>query len=57
MCLLNIKCDLPKLLWLCLSGIVSRINHVENVKKPLENYRDIDSLKIYISDIGLHCID
>lgn len=41
--------------WLNLSGIVSRIYRVENVKKPLENYRDIDSFKIYVSDIGLLC--
>jgi predicted AAA+ superfamily ATPase len=41
--------------WLCLSGIVSRIYRVENVIKPLANYRDIDSFKIYVSDIGLLC--
>ncbi len=41
--------------WLCLSGIVSRIYRVENIKKPLGNYRDIDSFKIYVSDIGLLC--
>lgn len=41
--------------WLCLSGIVSQVYKVENVRKPLENYRDIDSFKIYVSDIGLLC--
>ena len=41
--------------WLSLSGIVTRIYRVEDVKKPLENYRDIDSFKIYVSDIGLLC--
>lgn len=41
--------------WLCLSGIVSRVYKVENVRKPLENYRDIDSFKIYVSDLGLLC--
>lgn len=41
--------------WLCLSGITSRIFKVENIKKPLENYRDIDSFKIYVSDVGLLC--
>ena len=25
------------------------------VKKPLENYRDIDAFKIYVSDLGLLC--
>ncbi len=39
--------------WLCLSGIVSRVHLVEQIKKPLENYRDIDSFKIYVSDSGL----
>ena len=41
--------------WLCLSGIVSRVYRVEQVKKPLENYRDIDAFKIYVSDLGLLC--
>ena len=41
--------------WLCLSGIVSRIYRVEQIKKPLENYRDIDAFKIYVSDLGLLC--
>ena len=39
--------------WLCLSGIVSRVHLVEQIKKPLENYRGIDSFKIYVSDSGL----
>ena len=41
--------------WLCLSGIVSRVYRVEQIKKPLENYRDIDAFKIYVSDLGLLC--
>ena len=41
--------------WLTLSGIVSQIYRVEQIKKPLENYRDIDSFKIYVSDVGLLC--
>lgn len=41
--------------WLCLSGIVSRVYKADTVKKPLENYRDIDSFKIYVSDLGLLC--
>ena len=41
--------------WLCLSGIVSQVYRVEKVKKPLENYRDIDAFKIYVSDLGLLC--
>lgn len=39
--------------WLCLSGIVSQVYRVEQIKKPLENYRDIDAFKIYVSDLGL----
>ena len=39
--------------WLCLSGIVSQVFKVEEAKKPLENYRDIDAFKIYVSDLGL----
>lgn len=28
---------------------------MEQIKKPLENYRDIDAFKIYVSDPGLLC--
>lgn len=41
--------------WLSLSGIVTRIFRAEQPKKPLENYRDIDDFKIYVSDVGLLC--
>lgn len=41
--------------WLTLSGVVSKVYRVEQIKKPLENYRDIDSFKIYMSDLGLLC--
>lgn len=41
--------------WLCLSGIVSQAYKVEQIRKPLENYRDIDAFKIYVSDLGLLC--
>lgn len=41
--------------WLALSGIVSQVYKVDQVKKPLENYRDIDAFKIYVSDVGLLC--
>ncbi len=41
--------------WLCLSGIVSQVYKVEQIKKPLENYRDIDAFRIYVSDLGLLC--
>ena len=41
--------------WLTLSGIVSQLYKVEQIKKPLENYKNIDAFKIYVSDLGLLC--
>ena len=41
--------------WLCLSGVISRVYRAEQVKKPLENYRDSDAFKVYVSDLGLLC--
>lgn len=41
--------------WLVLSGIVTRVYRAEQPKKPLENYRDIDAFKTYVSDVGLLC--
>ena len=32
-----------------------QVYKVEQIKKPLENYRDIDAFKIYVSDLGLLC--
>lgn len=39
--------------WLALSGIISQVYQTEQIRKPLENYRNIGAFKIYISDIGL----
>lgn len=41
--------------WLVTSGLVSQVYRAEQIMKPLENYRDIDSFKIYLSDTGLLC--
>jgi len=41
--------------WLDLSGIVSRVYELDTIKKPLENYKNIDSFKIFMSDVGLLC--
>ena len=41
--------------WLGLSGIVNRVYRIEQIRKPLENHRDIDGFKIYVSDVGLLC--
>ena len=34
---------------------MSKYNNLNEIKKPLENYRDIDAFKIYVSDLGLLC--
>ncbi len=34
---------------------MSRVYRIEQVRKPLENYKDIDAFKIYVSDSGLLC--
>ncbi|MBR0509423.1 MAG: ATP-binding protein [Clostridia bacterium] len=41
--------------WLTLSGIVKQVYRLEQIKKPPDNYRDIDAFKIYVSDMGLLC--
>jgi predicted AAA+ superfamily ATPase len=41
--------------WLLLSGIIIRVNALDTIKKPLENYKNIDSFKIFVSDVGLLC--
>lgn len=41
--------------WLALSGTVSQIYLAERINKPLENYKNIDAFKIYVSDVGLLC--
>jgi predicted AAA+ superfamily ATPase len=41
--------------WLALSGLITRIYRVERPIKPLENHRDIDAFKVYVSDVGLLC--
>ena len=39
--------------WLVSANLVHKIYRAEQIMKPLENYRDIDDFKIYLSDIGL----
>jgi predicted AAA+ superfamily ATPase len=41
--------------WLVLSGIITRIHLIDQPTKPLENYRNIDAFKVYVSDVGLLC--
>ncbi len=39
--------------WLVSANLLSRIYRVGQIAKPLENYKDIDDFKIYLSDMGL----
>lgn len=41
--------------WLILTGIINKVYKVSQIKKPLDNYKDIDAFKIYLSDVGLLC--
>jgi len=41
--------------WLNLSGIVSQVHKIERPHKPLDNNKDIDAFKIYVTDLGLLC--
>lgn len=41
--------------WLVFSNLIHRVYRAEQIMKPLENYRDIDDFKIYLSDMGLLC--
>ena len=41
--------------WLVCANLISRIYRAEKIMKPLENYKDIDDFKIYLSDMGLLC--
>lgn len=39
--------------WLLSAGLLSRIYRAEQILKPLENYKNIDDFKIYLSDMGI----
>ncbi len=41
--------------WLVTAGLIYQLYRAEQVMKPLDNYRDIDDFKIYLSDMGLLC--
>lgn len=41
--------------WLVSANLIARIYRAEQIEKPLENYKDIDDFKIYLSDTGLLC--
>ncbi len=39
--------------WLVSANLLSRVYRAGQIEKPLENYKDIDDFKIYLSDMGL----
>ncbi len=41
--------------WLISANLISRVYRAEQIRKPLENDKDIDDFKIYLSDMGLLC--
>ena len=41
--------------WLVTAHLVYQVYRAEQIKKPLDNYKDIDDFKIYLSDMGLLC--
>lgn len=41
--------------WLVSANLIHRIYRAEQIMKPLENYKDIDDFKIYLSDMGILC--
>lgn len=41
--------------WLVSANLISRVYRVEQILKPLENYKNINDFKIFLSDMGLLC--
>ena len=41
--------------WLVSANLISRIYRAEQIIKPLENYKNIDDFKVFLSDMGLLC--
>ena len=41
--------------WLVSANLISQIYRAGQILKPLDNYKDIDDFKIYISDMGILC--
>lgn len=39
--------------WLCLSGLVHRVNDISTPRLPLSAYKDSNAFKLYLSDVGL----
>ena len=41
--------------WLVTANLVRQVYRAEQIMKPLDNYKDIDDFKIYLSDMGILC--
>lgn len=41
--------------WLVSGNLLSQVYRAEQIMKPLDNYKDIDDFKVYLSDMGLLC--
>ena len=41
--------------WLVTANLVHQVYRAEQIMKPLDNYKDIDDFKIFLSDMGLLC--
>ena len=41
--------------WLVSANLIFRVYRAEQITKPLDNYKDIDDFKVYLSDMGLLC--
>lgn len=39
--------------WLCLSGLVHRVNNISVPRQPLPAYKNSGAFKLYLSDVGL----
>ena len=41
--------------WLVTANLVHQVYRAEQIMKPLDNYKDIDDFKIFLSDMGILC--
>lgn len=41
--------------WLVTANLVHKVYRAEQIMKPLDNYKDIDDFKIFLSDMGILC--
>lgn len=41
--------------WLVSGNLLSQVYRAEQIMKPLDNYKDIDDFKVFLSDMGLLC--